>query len=160
MKRILMCVSVVVMSVVSSGPLLAQTNPFVGTWTLNLARSKYVNVPAPKSETRVVEAQGTSVKYSFEGVAGDGSRIAYSFTTNYDGKDSKISGVGFPNGADTIAGTRVNANTVTSSSKKAGVVVQTTRSVVSADGMVTTLTAKGTNAKGEPTTSTAVWDKQ
>lgn len=160
MKRIMMFVSVVVMSVVASGPVLAQSNSSIGTWKLNLAKSKYVNIAAPKSETRTVEAQGNGAKYTYEGVAADGSRIAYSFTTNYDGKDSKISGVGFPNGADTIAGTRVNANTVTSSSKKAGVVVQTTRSVVSADGMVTTLTAKGTNAKGEPTSNIAVWDKQ
>ena len=63
-----------------------------------------------------------------DGVAGDGSRIAYSYTTNYDGKDSAISGVGFPNGADTIAVKRVDANTTTATveeSRQSGLDEQT-----------------------------------
>jgi len=155
MKRLLALATVVTLSLVGSGLLLAQGNPFVGTWKLNVAKSKYVTAPAPKNETRTVEAQGDGAKYSFEGVAGDGSRIAYSFTTNYDGKDSPISGVGFPNGADTIAIKRINANTATATWKKAGKVVGTNRVVVSKDGKVTTLISKATNAS-----STTVWDKQ
>jgi hypothetical protein len=107
MKRLLTLDTVVVLALVSSGLLLAQSNPFVGIWKLNVAKSKYVTAPAPKSETRTVEAQGKGGKYSYEGVAGDGSRIAYSYMTNYDGKDSPISGVGQPNAGDTIAIKRV-----------------------------------------------------
>jgi hypothetical protein len=107
-----------------------------------------------------VEAQGNGAKYSVEGVAADGSRIAYSFTTNYDGKDSPISGAGFPNGADTIAVKRVDANTDTATWKKAGKVVGTNRIVVSKDGKVRTFTAKGTDEQGQATSATVVWDKQ
>lgn len=162
MKRLLVFAVVVALSLVAfSGLLLAQSNPRVGTWKLNLAKSKFSPAgTAPKSETQTVEAQGNGVKYSYEGVAADGSRIAYSFTTNYDGKDSPVSGVGFPSGADTIAPTLVNANTVTTTWKKAGKVVGTTRSLLSKDRKVYTITAKGTNEQGQPTSFALVFDKQ
>jgi hypothetical protein len=160
MKRNFVFVTVVVLSLVSSGLLLAQTIPQAGTWKLNAAKSKYVNAQAPKSETRTVEPQGDGAKYSFDGVAADGSRIAYSFTTNYDGKDSPISGVGAAFGADTISIKRVDARTTMGTDKKAGKAVATIKSVVSADGKVTTNTTKGTNAQGQQVTTTAVWDKQ
>jgi hypothetical protein len=142
------------------GLLMAQSNSAVGTWKLNVAKSKWVNVQPPKSETRTIEAQGNAAKYTFEGIAADGSHFAWSFTTNYDGTASAISGVGGPNGADTDALTRADANTTKAVSKKGGKVVQTTTAVVSKDGMVTTLTPKGTNAQGQPTSSTTVFDKQ
>ncbi|MGA2510312.1 MAG: hypothetical protein ABSG27_08765 [Candidatus Acidiferrales bacterium] len=160
MKRLLIFATVVALSLVASGLLMAQSNSALGTWKLNVAKSKWVNVQAPKSETRTIEAQGNGAKYTFEGVAGDGSHFAWSFTTNYDGKDSAISGAGAPNGGDTEALKRVDANTTTATTKKGGKVVQTTTAVVSNDGKVTTLTSKGTNAQGQPTSSTTVFDKQ
>ena len=162
MERLLVFAMVVAFSLVASGVLLAQSNTDVGTWKLNVAKSKYVGVTeaqAPKSQTRTVVAQSDGTKVTIEGVAGDGSRIAYSYTTNYDGKDSAISGVG-PNGADTVALKRDDANTVTYTFKKAGKVSQTARTVVSKAGKVFTLTAKGTDAQGHPISVTLVYDKQ
>ena len=161
MKRLLVFATVVVLTVVASGLLLAQSNPNVGTWKLNPAKSK--SSPAgliAKSETRTVTAQGDGAKYSYEGVAADGSNFAFSFTTNYDGKYSAISGVGFPGGADTYAVKRVDANTFMGTGKKAGKVVGTNRTVVSKDGKVTTITGKGTDEQGKPTSSTSVFEKQ
>ena len=43
MNRILKVGALAVFSVVSSGVLLAQGNPLIGTWKLNPAKSKYVN---------------------------------------------------------------------------------------------------------------------
>lgn len=160
MKRMFVFVTVIALSLVASGLLMAQTNSALGTWKLNVAKSKWVNVKPPKSETRTIVAQGNGANYTFEGVAGDGSKIAWSFMTNYDGKDSPISGLGAPNGGDTEALKRVDANTTTATTKKGGKVVQTTTAVVSTDGKVTTLTSKGTNAQGQPTSSTTVFDKQ
>jgi hypothetical protein len=160
MKRFFVFATVAALSLVASGLLLAQTNSALGTWKLNVAKSTFVNVQAPKSETRTIVAQGNGAKYTFEGIAADGSKIAWSFTTNYDGKDSPISGAGAPNGGDTEALKRVDANTTVGTTKKGGKVVQTTTAVVSSDGKVTTLTSKGTNAQGQPTSSTTVFDKQ
>jgi hypothetical protein len=160
MKRLLVFATVVALSLVGSGLLLGQSNPEIGTWKLNVTKSKYVTAQAPKSETRTVEAQGDGAKVGLDGVAADGSRIAYSYTTNYDGKETIVSGVGVPYGQDTIAVKRVNANRTTAILRKQGRVVGTTRTVVSKDGNVTTITTKGTNEQGQPTTATTVWDKQ
>jgi hypothetical protein len=160
MKRLLVFAVVVALSLVGSGLLLAQSNPDVGTWKLNIAKSKYVNLPAPKNTMATVTTQGEGVKISVEGVAGDGSRVAYSYTTNYDGKDSPISGVGAPGGEDTINYKRINANTTTSTAKKAGKLIRTSKYVVSKDGKVRTITTKGTDDQGKPISATTVWDKQ
>ena len=161
MKRLLTFTSVVILVLVFSGVLLAQSNPALGTWKLDLAKSKYSPAgTAPKSDVLIYEAQGDGVKVSSNGVAWDGSRIAFSFTTNYDGTDSAVSGTGFPNAADTIAVKRIDSNTSTATGKKAGKVVYTRRLVVSKDGKVMTITAKGTDEQGHPTSSTSVWEKQ
>jgi hypothetical protein len=159
MKRFFMFVSVIALSLVTPGLLMAQSNSALGIWKLNVSKSKWVNVQPPKSETRTIEAQGDGAKYTFEGVNADGSHFAWGFITNYDGKDSAISGAGAPNGGDTEALTRVDANTTKATIKKGGKVVQRTTAVVSKDGKVAILTSKGTNAEGQPTSSTTVFDK-
>ena len=156
MKRTLVLVAA--LSLVGSLS-LAQTDLSVGTWKLNVAKSQFTGTPAPKSETRTLATQGDSYKVTYEGIAADGSRIAYSFTTNLDGKDSPISGSA-PLGADTIATKRVDAYTITAVVKKAGKEVRTVVNAVSKDGKVTTQTAKGTSEQGQPIGYTAVWDKQ
>ena len=159
MKRILALIPALALSLSASGALLAQDNPFVGTWKLNLAKSKFTGTLAPKSKTRTVVAQGSGEKVSYDGIAADGSPISYSYTTNLDGKDAPYSGKQ-PFGADTIAVTRVDANTVTAVLKKGGKTLVTTKSEVSKDGKVTTNTEKGANAKGQPVNQVTVWDKQ
>jgi len=64
------------------------------------------------------------------------------------------------NGATTIALKRINTNTYEGTFKKAGKVVMTVTYAVSQDGKATTLTARGTDAKGQPTTEVNVFDKQ
>ena len=159
MKRILVLASAVVLSLVASGVSQAQDNPFVGTWKLNVAKSKFTGMQAPKSETRTIVMQGDVETVTYEGIAADGSPISYSFKSNLDGKDSAISGTQ-PLGSDTVAAKRIDANTVTSTSKKAGKTVFTTKTVVSKDGKVSTQTTKGTNGDGVPISITTVWDKQ
>jgi hypothetical protein len=161
LKRVFVFVAAVALTVATMG-VLAQTQPQIVTRKLNLAKSKFApGAPFPKGETRTIELLGNGlVKNSTNGISSNGSRIAYSYMTSYDGKDSPISGVGFPLGADTVAETRVDAYTTTSIAKKAGKVVMTTRSVVSKDGKVTTITTKGVTEKGQQISSTLVWDKQ
>jgi hypothetical protein len=161
MKRILVIIGVVGLAVLVSGVLLAQSNPFVGTWKMDAAKSKYTPGPAPRSQTATMEAQGNGIKASNEGTGADGSHIAWSFTANYDGKDNPISGTtGVLNGADTVAIKRINANTTENTFKKSGKVVLTGRDVVSKDGKVRTITAKGTDANGHPMSRTIVYEKQ
>ena len=161
MKRILKIAAVAIVALACTGILSAQSDPFIGVWKLNVAKSDYTATQAPKSETRTIEAQGKGVKHTLEGTAADGSRIAYSYTSNLDGKDSPISGVGQPSGGATIAVKRVNAHTTTAITRRPDKSVLTTSiAVVSKDGKVMTNTVKGTNAKGQSGAFTSVWDKQ
>ena len=160
MKRIFALVGVVALFLIASGLLLAQANLEVGTWKLNVAKSK--STPAglvPRSGTAITQPQATGVKVSMDGVAFDGSRIAYSYSTNYDGKDSAISWLGSPDGPvpDTVAVKRIDANTTTAALKIAGEVVLTSRTVVSRDGKFMTVTTTGTS---QQITVTTVWEKR
>jgi len=158
MKRMVAVAAVMVLSVSSVLP--AQGNPFVGTWRLNTAKTKFSFGPAPRDGTLTIEAQGDGVKVSSEGTAADGARFAWSYTANYDGKDNPISGTGAPLGADIIALKRIHRNQTEATWKKAGKVVLTYRWVVSRDGKVTTITAKGTGPNGQPVSMVMVGDKQ
>jgi hypothetical protein len=159
MKRVLGFVAIALLVVVGSSTLLAQTNPLVGTWKLDVTKSKYDPGPAPKSLTRTVEAQGNGVKYTFDGVAADGKPIAYGFSVQFDGKDNPISG-SIPSGADTIAATRTDSDHFVATLKKGGSVIGTSKVSVSKDGKVTTVDSTGVTASGAKTHDVQVFDKQ
>jgi hypothetical protein len=139
-------------------PVLAQADPQVGVWKLNVSKSKYSPGPAPTSGTTTIEAAGKGTKVSVDQTMPDGSKRQWSVTADYDGKDTPV--VGNNPDADTIARTRVNASTVRTVSKKAGKVTTTQTSAVSADGKTRTVTTKGVNAKGQTVNNVAVYDRQ
>jgi hypothetical protein len=145
--------------VVLAGTALAQSSdPRLGTWKLNLAKSTYAAGTAPRSVTYTAEAAGAGIKVTVDAVAADGTVEHYGFTANYDGKDFPI--VGNSSQGDTGARTRVDASTVRTIYKKAGKVTVTQNSVISSDGKTITITTTGTDAKGQPVKSVAVYDKQ
>jgi hypothetical protein len=115
----------------------AQAGPEIGTWKLNVAKSKFSPGPAPRSQTTTFEAAGQGVKVSTETVAADGSKNVQSYTTNYDGKDVPLTGSTL---ADTVSAKRINATTIERTDKKGGKVVQTITRVISADGKTLTAT--------------------
>ena len=159
MKRALQFVAIAVLAVVGSSTARAQENPLVGTWKLDLTKSKFDPGPAPKSLTRTVEAQGEGVKYKFEGVSADGKPIAYGFSVLFDGKDNPVMG-SMPTGADTISAIRKDSHDFVATVKKGGKVIGTSKVTVSKDGKVTTVDATGTNAAGVKTHDVQVFDKQ
>jgi hypothetical protein len=54
----------------------AQSDPFVGTWQLNLAKSKYSPGPPPKSQTQTVQGDGQSHKFTITGTTAEGNAIS------------------------------------------------------------------------------------
>jgi hypothetical protein len=160
MKRASLILAVAVLCLGVPALMLGQANPNIGTWKLNLEKSKFTGVPAPKSLTRTVTADGDSAKYSFEGTGADGTALAYGFTAKYDGKDYAVSGNGAPSGADHISFKRVNSHSFVGTLKKDGKVVVTSQIVVSHDGKMTTVSSKGTGSDGKPMHTVQVYDKQ
>lgn len=127
MGRLLSFATLAVLTLASGGMLRAQgTDPYLGTWKLNVAKSKFNGVTPPKSETRTVEAQGSAIKVTFDGVAADGSRISYSLTTNQDGKPVPITRSRIAGGLDMAAVKRIDSHTTTTTEMRAGKAVATT----------------------------------
>jgi len=139
---------------------VASAQSEIGTWKLNTSKSRYTGITPRQSMSVTIESQDGGIKVHTVGVAGNGSAIDYSYSAKYDGKDNPISGSGIPNGADTVAVKRINANTTEDTFKKGGKVVNTGSISVSADGKVRTIAAKGTGSDGKPTSIRAVYEKQ
>ena len=155
-SRLVIILSAVVLA--AALPANAQsTDPFVGSWTLNVAKSKYDPGPTPKSVTSVYEAAGKGYKVSVTNITA-GSKLEYGYTTNLDGKESQVTGTN-PN-ADTLLVKRIDARTLESVSKKGGKVTITQRNVVSADGKTRTVTTTGTDAQGQKVNNVAVFEKK
>jgi hypothetical protein len=157
--RLLRVTLILACSVVALAVLAAAQpkDPFVGTWTLNVAKSKYSPGPAPKSVTVTYEAAGPGYKISVKTEPASGPTQEWSYTTGLDGKDSPVTGN--PN-VDTMAVKRIDAHTLETVSKKDGKATITARIVVSADGKTRTNTQKGTDLKGRTVNNVLLFEKQ
>jgi hypothetical protein len=140
----------------SAATMAADSN--VGTWKLNLAKSKYSPGPAPKSQTLKIEAWGADgVTYTSDGIDADGKPTHAEFQAKYDGKPVPFKGN--PD-ADMIAYKRIDANTIEATTQWKGKVTGHTTAVVSKDGKTRTLTQTGKNAKGQDINNVLVYEKQ
>ena len=156
-RPLVVAVGYVALSFLLVVPAFAQADSQVGMWKLNVAKSRYSG-PVPKSVTTTITAAGQGTKVVVDQTLADGTLRHWEFTANYDGKDSKVTGNN-PD-ADTVARTRIDANTVQTVSKKNGKVTTTQTSTVSADGKTRTVTTKGVNALGQQVSNVAIYDKQ
>lgn len=132
------------------------TDPNMGTWKLNEAKSKF-SPGAAKNHTVVYEPAGDSVKVTVDGVDAAGKKTHSEWTGKFDRKEYPVTGEA--NG-DMRSYTRVDARTLTLKQTKAGKVTMSGKIVVSADGKTRTVTTGGTTADGKKFTSTTVYDKQ
>ena len=150
---------VMVAGILTLGALAAaqQKDPFVGSWAMNPAKSKYTS-SAPKSVKSTYEAAGKGYKVSVTIEPATGPVQQYSYTTNVDGKDAPITGNN-PN-ADTVAVTRIDANTLELVSKKGGKVTTTQRNVMSSDGQTQKVPTTGTADQGQKVNNFAVFENQ
>ena len=155
----LVAVVAVGLVVVLGGTALAQSsNTEVGTWKLNVAKSKFSLGTASKSGTIKVEAVGAGIKHTVDTVGADGTVRHYEYTVNYDGKDNPV--IGNSSYGDMTARTRINATTTRAVNKKGGKITTTQTTVVSREGKTRTITTKGTNVLGQTVDNVTVYDKQ
>jgi hypothetical protein len=143
---------------VAAAPVAAlKPDPLIGTWILNVAKSKYTPGPAPKSSTVVYEAAGEGIHVVATTVNSEGKTIHLEYTANFDGKDYPVTGSPDYN---TTALKRVSPRKLEFTRKQDGKVVQTGRITVSEGGKHRTAITDGTNAAGQTIHSEAVYDKK
>jgi hypothetical protein len=142
----------------------AQNGPLVGTWKLNLAKSKYSPGPPPKSGTTKITAVAGGINLVADGVDDKGQATRASYTAKFDGKDypekATIGGKPNPNNADAIAWKKIDDYTYESTAKLKGQVMTTTHYVISRDGKTRTNTVTGKDAQGQTVNNTLVYEKQ
>jgi hypothetical protein len=133
------------------------TDPRIGRWQLNLAKSKFTGTP-PKSVTRVYEDRGGGiVLYTGTTTTATGAVNVAIVLYKLDGKDYPQ----VPRGAETmttIAQKLADAHTIEAVGKTSGKVTSTFTQTVSADGKTLTYTPK--DAQGQSTGVVQVFDKQ
>jgi hypothetical protein len=132
-------------------------DPAAGTWKLNLAKSKFSPGPAPKSATVTYKETAGGIHRTGETINADGTKTSFEYTAKFDSADYPIKG---SDAYDAIAIKRIDDLTAEATLKKAGKVVATAKRVVSKDGKTMTLTISSTNAKGEKSVNTSVYEKQ
>ena len=137
---------------------LAQSHPMIGTWKVNLAKSKYSPGPPPRSNTVIWEAVGQGLRSRGESIDAQGNPTKTdSGVFSFDGKSTPYTG---SPAFDASSYKQVNASTFEGTRTKAGKVVQTITIVLSADGKSRTVTTTGVDEKGQQINNVAVYDKQ
>ena len=149
--RSLMGIAVAGLIVSLASPLLAQSN--MGTWTANIGKSTYTPDPAPKSSTLTIAATGVTV--DVVPATGPAQRWVYGGT--YDGTPVPVTGNPM---ADMAARKRLSPTTTETTFTKGGKVTSVNTSVVAADGKSMTITAKGSNAQGQPMLNVQLYEKK
>ncbi len=156
MKRLVTVFAILFLTLAAAELALAQADPFVGNWKLDVAKSKYTPGPAPKSQTRTWDASG---KVGVKGVNAAGKPMSYGYPIKNDGKEYPTTGA-IPNGADKISSKKIAPNTVEVTFKRRGKPVETTKFSVSKDGKMLTINAKGSNPDGSAFDNMTVWEKK
>lgn len=133
-------------------------DPWIGTWKLNTAKSKYSPGLAPRSSTLTSVAVDGGFKQTVDTVMATLGMPTHSeVAAKFDGKDTPVKGNA---NADTSAYTRIDARSYEVVSKKNGKVTLTSRVVISVDGRTRTVTQTGIDAQGKKVNNLLVYDRR
>jgi len=165
MRRTFVFGCMTIAAVLALGQVVLGADTIVGTWKINVAKSKYspANM-APKSGTSKIEAVQGGIKVTAEGVDSQGRKTLTEYTTKLDGTDAtgfKSTVDGRPNPEqDAAAWKKIDEYTYENIAKLKGQALTTTRVVVSRDGKTRTNTVTGKNAQGQAVNNTVLYEKQ
>lgn len=135
----------------------SDTDPVVGTWKLNLAKSTFAGIPAYKSQVRTYSQSARGFTLKMTTVSAKGKETTTQSTYKLNGRD--YPSMGNPD-FDSLSGMQIDSNTVEFTLKKSGKEVGKIRREVSKDGLILTINYVITNADGIQTAALTVFDKQ
>jgi hypothetical protein len=139
--RLLLAALLAVAVVVAAHPLTAQPaalgeKVLLGTWRLDLTKSKYFPGPAPLSETRIYTADKDGVLGVINRVYADGHPEIIEWRANYD-QEQTVTGT---RAYDAIKLKKIDDYTSESTLSHAGIVFGTARRAISREGTTMTIT--------------------
>ena len=136
----------------------AADDPVVGTWKLNVSKSKFTPGPAPKEETRVYDAQAGGINVTVRTIEADGHTTTIHISANYDGKDYPVTG---SSDYDVITKlTKISERVAEATLMHGSRVIATAKREVSPDGKKMTITYMTPQDQEHAINNQAVYDKQ
>jgi len=148
-----------VSSVLLSGnqsPPRTEEDLVLGTWSLNVDKSKWTPGPAPRSQTRTYEAHENGVKATVKTVYSDGHSTSVEYVAKYDAIEYPLSGS--PD-AERVSLKKISPHEAQVALGHAGKVIGTARRVISRDGKTMTITYKG-ELEGESVVNVSVYERK
>jgi hypothetical protein len=134
---------------------LMAADPFVGTWKLNIAKSKLQGRDVASETMRISEADLNGYRTITDIVLKSGGTRHQEINRTLDGKEHPATGVGFAQDGATEINQQMNESTRKITHKVAGKVAAEINSAVSPDGKV--MTNRRTSSSGE---EVLVFEKQ
>jgi len=156
-KRLAACALGIFALALASAPAARAADGWIGTWKMDVAKSKFKPGPAPKSQTITFEPAADGIKLITDGVEADGKATQGGYTATFDGTETPFSGNPL---ADSASPKRIDANHYVNTWKKDGKITVTTDVTVSKDGKTLTVVQKGKTAKGDVLDNVEVFDRQ
>ena len=135
----------------------ASQDRILGTWVLNVAKSKYTPGPTPKSQRRTYEARPEGIKTTIVTVFPDGKSTTVEFVADYDSMEHPVTGSA---GSDMIKMKKINDETAEAILSHAGTVIGVARRVISRDGKTMTISYQGKDSRDNLVKSESLYEKE
>ena len=130
-------------------------SPFVGTWKLDAAKTKFTAGEAPHDETIVVADEGDHATVRTTGTTASGRPISIRYSVPVKGGAAQIE----ESPCDAMTVTRTGSNVADTVCTRRGRQIGTRHTVISDDGKTMTATVDGIDARGR-ISGVEVYDKQ
>jgi hypothetical protein len=143
------------LSLVASQP--PDQDRILGTWVLNVAKSKYTPGPTPKSQRRTYDMHPEGIKTTIVTVFPDGKSTTVEFVAGYDSMEHPVTGSA---GSDMIRMKKISDETAEAILSHAGTVIGVARRVISRDGKTMTISYQGKDSRDNLVKSESLYEKQ
>ena len=138
----------------------SKDDPSIGTWKLNVAKSKFTPGPPIKADTRSYDVQDGWLIVTTETTQSSGEKTGVRFAAKFDGKEYPQIGRFAPTVA-LISYQPVDKRTLKYTVKDTtGKVTSTNTRTVSVDGKTMTIEQKSTDASGRPVLNVELFELQ
>ncbi len=151
------------LTITLAGTVAAQSkdDPSIGTWKLNVAKSKFTPGPPIQGDTRSYEVNdGGWLFVTTETIQPDGTRTGVRFAAKFDGKAYPQIGRFAPT-VTMITYEPVDNRTLKYTQRDtSGKIVSTNTRIVSADGKTMIIEQRTSNASGQPVVNVELFERQ
>ena len=146
-----------IVGMAAAAVLLFGADPVIGTWKMNVAKSKFNPGPAPKNAHSTYTQDGDWISLKTVGTSADGTAVERTNRFKTDGGMYAFNG---PTGPGKLSVKKIDDHTYESTTvlDAGGKVVS--RNVYSKDGKTRTQTVSGVNSTGEKLNHVIVFERQ